>query len=100
MALTPAQRHKDRVASVGCVVCRRLGHGNVPAQLHHIAGGSSKRSPFALVGLCPEHHDAQRSGSGFHGMGTRTFCSIFSVPWLREEGLLVWVNEDLSRYAK
>ena len=86
----------DRIRDLGCVVCRRLDRGYVPAQLHHIAQGSSKRYDHAQVPLCPEHHDPYRTGTGFHGMGTTTFSHTFRVPWLAEHGLLVWLMEDLD----
>jgi len=92
-------RHKERVHSVGCSVCRRLGRGYVQAQAHHVAEHTGKRHPFALANLCEEHHDPHRTGSGFHGMGTKRFCSIFKVPGETEWGLLAWAIEDLERYA-
>lgn len=95
------QRHMDRVSQLGCVVCKRSGEWThrMPVELHHVAEGSSKRSNFAVVPLCRAHHDPHRTGSGFHGMGARRFCQIFNVPWLKEEGLLVWVNEDLAKVS-
>lgn len=87
-------RHMDRVASLGCVVCRRMEGHYVPAELHHIAEGSGHRSNYAVAGLCPEHH---RGGSGFHTMG-KQFLKLFRVPGETEYGLLVWVNEDLAKY--
>lgn len=89
------EQHLERVASVGCVVCRRLGRGYVACHVHHIAEGSSKRSHFAVVGLCPSHHTG---AEGFHILG-RNFLLIHKVPWQKEEGLLVWQNEDLAKYA-
>lgn len=86
-----------RVAGLGCVVCRRLGYGWVPAEVHHVAEGSGLRSAFAVAPLCPTHHDEKRAGTGFHGMGTEKFCAKFRVPGETEYGLLVWVNEDLQR---
>jgi hypothetical protein len=85
-----------RVAEIGCVVCRRLGRGWVPAQVHHIAEASGLRSDFCVAGLCLEHHDPYKTGSGLHGMGVETFCKLFRVPGEIEHGLLVWVNEDLQ----
>ena len=93
------ESHLERVASVGCVVCRRVFGHYVPAQLHHVGEGSGKRSPFAVVGLCETHHDPHRKGTGFHGMGTKKFCSTFRIHGETEYGLLVWVNEDISRYG-
>lgn len=87
----------ERVASLGCCVCRRLGWGYVPAEVHHIAEGSGLRSDWATAPLCPTHHDEARSGTGFHGMGTKKFCSAFRVPGETEWGLLAWVNEDLAK---
>jgi hypothetical protein len=66
-------------------------------EVHHIAVGSGKRSDYAVVGLCSKHHDDNRTGTGFHGMGTRTFCQVFRVPGEIEHGLLVWCNEDCSK---
>jgi hypothetical protein len=88
------------IGGLGCSICRRLGRGFVPAQVHHIAVGSGKRSDFAVANLCQEHHDPNRTGSGFHGMGTDQFCRIFRIPGEREEGLLVLAAEDLARHLK
>jgi hypothetical protein len=59
----------DRVASVGCILCRELGRDYVPAQVHHI-GDTSDRSDFLTIPLCPEHH---QGATGFHGLGEREF---------------------------
>jgi hypothetical protein len=95
--LSPAKRHMDKVAQLGCVVCRRIGFAPGPVELHHVAEGSGVRSDYAVVPLCPEHHDGARAGTGFHGMGTKRFCSLFRVPGESEYGLLIWVNEDLAK---
>lgn len=93
--MTPEKFHMGRVAQTGCVVCRRLGHGWVPGQVHHIAEGSSLRSDFATVCLCPEHHIG---GLSVH-KGTDRFLQVHRVPWNKEEGLLVMQNEDLALLA-
>jgi hypothetical protein len=89
--------YMGRVAGLGCLICRRLGYGYAPAELHHVAEGSGHRSNFAVAPLCSVHHDEHRRGTGFHGMGTERFCAQFRVPGESEYGLLVWVNEDLQR---
>lgn len=94
--MTPAKRHMNRVAALGCVVCRRLGYDETPAQLHHIAEGSGKRSDFMVAPLCPEHHTGK---SGLHGMSPPMFCKLYRVPNENEYGLLAWVAEDLARAA-
>lgn len=95
--MSPAQSHMQRVANLGCVVCRRLGYGQTPAQIHHIARGSSQRSDFAVAPLCAEHHTGE---SGFHALKEERFCKLYRVPWENEYGLLVWTNEDLAIAAK
>lgn len=48
-----------KVASLGCVACRRLGMGYQPAQVHHIRDGQGmgQRAPHVFtIPLCPEHH--------------------------------------------
>ena len=85
--------HMERVASLGCCVCRRLGHGYAPAQVHHVAEGSGLRSNWSVVPLCPEHHTG---ASGFHKRG-KGFLSQFRVPGESEYGLLIWTIEDLAK---
>ena len=87
--------HKERVASLGCCVCKRIGYGYVPCQLHHIAEGSGLRSDWAVVGLCPEHHVGE---SGWHKRG-KQFLAQFRVPGESEMGLLIWLIEDLAKEA-
>jgi len=88
-----AAQHMERVAALGCCVCRRLGYGYVPAQVHHVAEGSGLRSDWAVVPLCPEHHIGP---SGFHSRG-KAFLVQFRVPGESEYGLLIWVIEDLAK---
>jgi hypothetical protein len=59
--------HKNRVAELGCILCRHLGLGKTPAQLHHIREGqgmAQRASDWLVVPLCPEHHTGPR---GVHG---------------------------------
>ena len=83
----------ELVASVGCVICRRLGHGYTPAQIHHIAEGSGLRSNYAVCPLCPEHHTG---ANGFHSL-RKQFLVQYRVPGETEWGLLVWTIEDVQR---
>ena len=93
--MSPAQRHMALVASSGCVIGnRRLAQCSGKVEVDHVAEGSSLRSDYAVVGLCEEHH---RGGSGFHGLRAERFCKLYRVPWEKEEGLLVWTNEDIAK---
>jgi hypothetical protein len=87
------QAHKSRVAELGCAVCRRLGLGETPAELHHVREGqgmSQRASDFLVIPMCPEHH---RGASGLHGLGTRGFERRYGVD---ELGLLAETIEALT----
>lgn len=96
----PESEWLDRVASLGCVVCRRVYNRYTPAEIHHIAEGTSPRSNFAVAPLCgdqyDDHHDGRNTGgAGFHRMG-KQWLKLFRVPGENEWGLLQWVNEDIA----
>lgn len=55
--------HLERVAALGCLICRR------PAQIHHIREGQGigqRASNFLVIPLCPEHHQDGPAGVAFH----------------------------------
>lgn len=59
--------HLSRVASLGCGLCRRIGYGETPAEIHHPREGqgmAQRASNWLAIGLCPEHH---RGPHGIHG---------------------------------
>jgi len=74
------ERHMGRVAQVPCVLCKRLGLGESPAQVHHLKygqGASDRASDLLTIALCPEHHTGP---SGVHqlkekGLRFRYNCS-------------------------
>lgn len=79
---TPGSRsaetaHKEKLADLGCMVCRRLFPGLPPGpvELHHLReGGWGKGGYLTLMPLCPEHH---RGDTGVHGLGTRGFVKHY-----------------------
>jgi len=90
--------HRSRIAALGCLLGRRGLHqceGRV--ELHHVAEGSSKRDPWALVPLCEEAH---RGKSGLHGRGVRAFCAAYRTPGESEWGLLAWLLEEMAKERK
>ena len=69
--------HKNKLAALGCMVCRRLHgpHDPGPVELHHLrTGGWGKGDYKTLIPLCPEHH---RGATGVHGMGTKGFAKHY-----------------------
>jgi hypothetical protein len=73
--------HYAKVANLGCSLCRYLGYGESPPELHHIRR-AGKRSNAPVIPLCPEHH---RGNTGIHGMGRKAFEKEYKVT---EEQLL------------
>lgn len=71
------QRHKDALAQIGCMVCRRIHgpHEPGPVELHHLrADGWGKGGYLTLIPLCREHH---QGATGVHGLGTRGFVKFY-----------------------
>ena len=68
--MSKAEReHLDRVASLGCYLCRHLGYGPTPAQVHHLREGqgmAQRASNWLTVPLCDKHH-SNASPDGIHG---------------------------------
>jgi len=86
------KRHMGRVADLGCCLCRHLGYGNTPSEVHHIRadqGVSQRSSDMLTVPLCPEHH---RGASGLHGLGVKGFYTRYK---LSELDLLAMTIADL-----
>ena len=82
-------KHYDRVADLGCILCRRLGFYDTPCEIHHIRrAGIRNNAP--VIGLCPFHH---RGNGGIHGMGRKLFERHYQVT---EEELLAWTGELLA----
>lgn len=67
MATKREKAFMDRVAGLGCIVCRNAGFGETPALIHHIRegqGGAQRAPNWLVVPLCPEHHVG---GDSIHG---------------------------------
>ena len=62
------KRHMGRVAQVPCVLCKHMGLGATPAQVHHLKygqGASDRAHDCLTISLCPEHHNGP---SGVHAL--------------------------------
>ena len=76
------KQHYSAIAELGCSLCRHLGYGETPCEIHHIRR-AGKRENAPVIGLCPEHH---RGNSGVHGLGRKAFERQYKTS---EEELLV-----------
>lgn len=87
--MTKAQKeHYDKVARLGCILCRHLELGETPPHLHHIRR-AGKRDNAPVVPLCPSHHTGD---AGIHGLGRKAFEKKYG---LTEEDLLAYTLELL-----
>lgn len=63
------KRRLNRVAELGCAICRRLNLGPTPAQIHHPRAGmgmGQRASHSIAIGLCHLHHLGPK---GVHDLG-------------------------------
>ena len=67
---TVAEReHMGIVAGLCCIVCRNLGYGESPAEVHHVrylAGGGQRSGNMDTIPLCPNHHRIGGYGVAYH----------------------------------
>lgn len=94
MTTLAEKRHMAAVARLGCIVCRRLGYGPTPAEIHHprsLAGMGQKASHFDALPICHLHHRTGGHGVALHA-GQRTWEANFGT----EAELLEKVREILG----
>ena len=73
------REHLNRLSEQGCILCRHLGFGETPAEIHHLRHGmgmAQRNSNENAIPLCPEHH---RGHTGFHGLGRRAFERMYGL---------------------
>jgi len=68
MVTKSEKEHYGKVARLGCILCRYLGYGETPAQIHHIRRNATKRSNSPVIPLCREHHIGD---TGVHSLGKK-----------------------------
>ena len=73
----------SKLANLGCIICKKMGFQDSPAEIHHINEGRiGKRASFRMcLPLCANHH---RNGSeSYHYSPKR-----FSAKWGSQKELL------------
>ncbi|TNV22848.1 hypothetical protein FH968_02060 [Buttiauxella sp. B2] len=88
------REHLSRIASTGCIVCRNLGYGETPAEIHHVRSGqgmSQRADNYSSIPLCHPHHRTGGHGVAIHA-GKRTWESNFGT----ERSLLKQMNAELG----
>ena len=99
--LTKAQRHMERVQSLGCVVCRNLGLGLTPAQVHHVKHAGRRIDGFHTIPLCFPHHQAGLCDPTWPvDVGTYSFHpwrKAFEAQYGTEQALLEQTRAELGQ---
>jgi len=84
--------YMERIHELPCVVCwKKLGRKTYGVHAHH-AGDASERNNWALIPLCPEHHEGP---TGIHGLRRAGFYRFWKT---NNTELLAWTNEALSKF--
>lgn len=86
--------HLDKISRLGCIVCRMLGLGDTPCEIHHIRIGQGigmRASNFNAIGLCPWHHRLGGHGEAIHA-GQESWEKKFGT----ESELLTKTLEDVT----
>lgn len=94
------RKHFSHVADLGCILCKHLGYGATPCEIHHIRRYGGKRDNAPVIGLCPEHH---RGNTGVHGLGAKAFEKTYAITQLElleATTNLLHEKEEASRLFK
>ena len=91
-------RHMAAVQSLGCIVCRNLGLGPTPAEIHHPLKNGRRMGHKYVLPICFLHHRK----------GVNTDQHVSRHPWKREferrygteRELLGQTERDLAMMAK
>lgn len=96
-ASSQERKYLERVAALGCVLCRHLSQRQFSAtQVHHIKEGqglSQRAEHWLTIPLCHDHHIG---ANGLHGLGTKGFYTRYK---LDELDLLAFTIEWLNLQA-
>lgn len=87
------KEHMDAVREIGCIVCRRLGRGRRPCEIHHIEGKTKPDTHFKVLPLCFEHH---RMGSDKEPISRHPYKARFVKAYGTEYELLKAVQDILD----
>lgn len=91
------REYLGRMVELGCVVCRNLGFGASPAEVHHLRSGvgAGQRSDHRRsLPLCPPHHR-----NGGYGVAIHAGRKAWEKNYGTEEELLIQVQEELGEFA-
>jgi hypothetical protein len=88
------KKRMNRVAALGCIVCRLYYGIESPAEIHHLTGSkyrSTGKKAKEYIPLCPAHH---RNGSNLHP-SIHGHPKLFNQMFGSQEFLLNYTNKFL-----
>lgn len=95
MARTKIEKeHMSKVASLGCLICNKMGFPDSPCELHHIknlTGMGKKASSFEVIPLCPRHH---RQGVEAYHYSPKTFTEKWGTQTKLLKDTLSMINNN------
>lgn len=93
--MSPGQAYMRDIASLGCIVCRKIGRGKTPADAHHLLRGGRQIDDRHTIPLCFPHH---RSGLNTDEVVSRhPWRKEFEARYGSEEELLALTREAYKR---
>lgn len=84
----------SRVAGLGCIVCKNLGFGETPAEIHHVRtgqGAGQRADHRKTIPLCHQHHRV-----GGHGVTIHAGKKTWEQKYGSETELLIQVVSELD----
>lgn len=84
----------SRVAALGCIVCKNLGFGETPAEIHHVRtgqGAGQRADHRKTIPPCHQHHRV-----GGHGVAIHAGKKTWEQKYGSETELLIQVVSELD----
>lgn len=81
MTTAAERKHLSALATMGCIVCRNLGYGITPAEIHHLRNGvgmGQRNAHKNAIPLCHAHHRTGGHGVAIHA-GQKAFEQNFGT---------------------
>ena len=90
---TAEKNHMNKVANMGCIVCVNDGHGETPAEIHHIGNGATgmRATNYEVIPLCHTHHRTGGYGVAVH-QGRVQWETNFGTEQELLEQIMEWLN--------
>lgn len=88
------KEHYDKVARLGCILCRQLQVKEIndsSTEIHHVRRYGGKRSQAPVIGLCAYHH--RLGDNSYHALGAKGFERYWGIS---PEELIEKVKELLN----